>query len=182
MPRKKIRFEEPPRAVGGGLAERLAEELRADRASGQPVILEQEFPNGNLRVTVIWDEWDQQPLESRSSIILRAYELAEGRGQRDKIALASGLTIPEAHAAGMLPFQIIPALREGDAVTADECHQAMIAEGASVLLDPRKPQLRFASEAEAHAARERLQERLLNSRPVWVINEEAGRVEDWAQT
>ncbi len=49
----------------------------------------------------------------------------------------------------MLPFQIIPALRKGDPVTLDQCRQAMIDEGASTLLGPDKPQLRFATEEEA---------------------------------
>jgi hypothetical protein len=44
------------------------------------------------------------------------YEQAEGAAYRDRIALASGLTVPEAHAAGMLPYQIIAALRKNDPV------------------------------------------------------------------
>ncbi|HLN26879.1 MAG TPA: hypothetical protein VK395_03990 [Gemmataceae bacterium] len=166
--------------MSGDLAERLAEELRRSRESGQPVIDEQEFPTGKIRVTVIWDEWDRLPLEDRTAVILRAYDLAEGHGLRDRIALASGLTVPEAYAAGMLPFQIIPALRRDDAVTPEQCRQAMIDEGASVLLAADKPQLRFATEDEAEAARKRLAQRLPNSDQVWVITQEVGKVEDWA--
>src|SRR6266536_4837638 len=156
MPRKKGEFEEKPRHPVGDLAERLADELRSGREWGQPVIDEEEFPTGKIRVTVIWDAWDRLPLEDRTAVILRAYDLAEGRGYRERIALASGLTVPEAYAAGMLPFQIIPALRRGDKVTPEECRQAMIDEGASTLLAPDKPQLRFATEEEAEAARRRL--------------------------
>ena len=181
MPRKKRGVEEQPRPARGDLAERLADELRSGRASGQPVIDEQEFPTGKIRVTVIWDEWDRLPLEDRTAVILRAYELAEGRAYRERIALASGLTVPEAYGAGMLPFQIIPALRKGDPVTPEQCRQAMIEEGASTLLAADKPQLRFASEEEAEAARKRLVERLPNSDPVWVITQEVGKVEDWVQ-
>jgi hypothetical protein len=144
------------------------------------VIDEQEFPTGGIRVTVIWDDWDHLSLEDRTAVILRAYELAEGRGYRDRVALASGLTVPEAYAAGMLPFQIIPALRKGDAVTPEQCRQAMIAEEASTLLSADKPQLRFATEEEAEAARRRLAQRLPDSEPVWVITQEVGKVEDWA--
>jgi hypothetical protein len=180
MPRKKRGVEEKPRPMSGNLAERLAEELRRSLESGQPVIDEQEFPTGKIRVTVIWDEWDHLPLEDRTAVILRAYDLAEGRGYRDKIALASGLTVPEAYAAGMLPFQIIPALRRGDAVRPEQCRQAMIEEGASVLLAADKPQLRFATEDEAEAARKRLAQRLPDSDQVWVITQEVGKVEDWA--
>jgi len=180
MPRKKRGVEERARPMSGDLAERLAEELRRSRESGQPVIDEQEFPTGKIRVTVIWDEWDRLPLEDRTAVILRAYDLAEGHGLRDRIALASGLTVPEAYAAGMLPFQIIPALRRDDAVTPEQCRQAMIDEGASVLLAADKPQLRFATEDEAEAARKRLAQRLPNSDQVWVITQEVGKVEDWA--
>jgi hypothetical protein len=181
MPRKKRGIDEQPRPANAALAERLAEELRNNRESGQPVIDEQEFPSGRIRVTVIWDEWDRLPLEDRTAVILRAYDLAEGRGYRERIALASGLTVPEAYAAGMLPFQIIPALRSGDPVTAEQCRQAMLDEGASVLLAPEKPQLRFATEEEAEAARRRLVRRLPGSEQVWVITEEVGKVEDWAE-
>ena len=75
---------------------------------------------------------------------------------RDRIALASGLTVPEAHAAGMLPFQVFPALRRGDPVTLDQCRQALIDEGASILFGADNPQLRFATEEDAEKARERL--------------------------
>ena len=180
MPRIKRGIEEKPRPVNGNLAERLADEIRNNRAAGQPVIDEQVFPTGKIRVTVIWDAWDHLPLEDRTAVILRAYDLAEGGGYRDKIALASGLTVPEAYVAGMLPFQIIPALRKGDPVTADQCQKAMIDEGASTLLGADKPQLRFASEEEAEAGRKRLVKRLPNSEQVWVITQEVGKVDDWA--
>jgi hypothetical protein len=181
MPRKKSGGENGTRPVGGNLTERLADELRNNRESGQPVIYEQEFPSGGIRATVIWDAWDHLPLEDRSTVILRAYELAEGRSYREKLALVSGLTVPEAYAAGMLPFQIIAALRSGDPVTPEQCRQAMIDEGASTLFGADKPQLRFASEEEAEAARKRLARRLPNSEPVWVITQEVGKVDDWAR-
>ncbi len=77
----------------------------------------------------------------------------------------------------MLPFQIIPALRKGDPVTLEACRQAMLEEGASTLLAPNQPQLRFATEPEAEAARKRLARRLPNSEPVWIVIQEAGGVE-----
>src|SRR5271165_6789703 len=111
MPRKRRGFEEPPHRTVSNLVERLVDELKSDRPSGQPMIEEDEFPTKKLRVNVIWDAWDRVPLEDRTASILRAYEQAEGRDYRDQIALASGLTAPEAHAAGMLPFQVFPAVR-----------------------------------------------------------------------
>jgi hypothetical protein len=181
MPRKHRAFEEPPRRAVGNLVARLVDELKSARPSGQPVIEEEEFPTGKLRVNVIWDDWDRIPLEDRTATILRAYEQAEGRDYRDRIALASGLTVPEAHAAGMLPYQVIVALRKGDPVTLDQCHRALIEEGASRLFGEGSPQLRFATEEEVEAARKRLAQRLPQSEPVWVVTKEVGTVEDWAE-
>jgi len=181
MPRKRRGFEEPPRRTIGTLVEHLVDELKSDRQSGQPIIEEEEFPTKKLRVNVIWDEWDRVPLEDRTATILRAYEQAEGQEYGDRIALASGLTVPEAHAAGMLPYQIIAAVRKGDPVTKDQCRRAQIEEGASTLFGDEQPQLRFATEEEAEAARKRLAARLPNSEEVWVITKEVGTVEDWIQ-
>jgi hypothetical protein len=181
MPRKRRSVEAQLRRPIGDLVEQLAGELKSARESGQPMIEEQEFPTGKTRVTVVWDKWERIPLEDRTAVIFRAYDLAEGPGFSATIALASGLTVPEAHAAGMLPFQIIPALRREDPVTLEQCHQAMMDEGASILADPSKPQLRFATEEDAEASRKRLARRLPNSEPVWVVTQEVGKVEDWLQ-
>src|SRR5438552_3748912 len=102
-----------------GLVDELAHELEQGSESGQPVIDEQHFPGtGKMRATVLWDKWDPVPHEERVEIILRAYEKAEGRDVRERLALAVGLTFPEAFEAGMLPFQVIPLLRKGDPVSA----------------------------------------------------------------
>ena len=178
MPRRTTGVDEP-RRVGGDLADRLAEELRAGRESGQPLIYERAFPTGKLRVSVLWDDWDRLPPEDRTEVILRAYEQAEGPAARGRVALASGLTFPEAHAAGMLPVRVIPALRSGDPVTAEQCRDALVAEGASTLLDPDRPELRFATEAEAEAARGRLTDRLPGSAAVWTILRDPGMVDEW---
>src|ERR1043165_6723138 len=114
MPRTRRKSEELPRRTIASLVGRLVDELKSNRESGQPMIEQEEFPTKKLRVNVIWDEWDHIPLEDRTATILRGYEQAEGREYRDRIALASGLTVPEAQAAGMLPYQVIPALRKGD--------------------------------------------------------------------
>src|ERR1700738_5231643 len=106
MPRKRRGFEEPSRRTVGSLVERLVDELKSDRQSGQPMIEEEEFPTGKLRVNVIWDEWDRVPLEDRTATILRAYEQAEGREYRDRVALASGLEVPGGHPGGMFAFHV----------------------------------------------------------------------------
>src|SRR5437879_2937460 len=176
MPRKRRGFEEPPRRAVGNLVERLVDELRSDRQSGQPLIEEEEFPTKKLRVNVIWDKWDRVPLEDRTATILRAYEEVEGREYRDRIALATGLTLPEAHAAGMLPYQVIAAVRKGDPVTPDDCRRALIEEGASILFGENNPQLRFPTEEEAEGAQKRLAARLPNSEQVWVITRDVGTI------
>src|SRR5437773_2771029 len=152
MPRKRRGFEEPPRRTISNLVERLVDELKSNRQSGQPTIEEEEFPTKKVRVNVIWDAWDRIPLEDRTATILRAYEEAEGPEYRDRIGLASGLTVPEAHAAGMLPYQVIAAVRKSDPVKPDDCRKALIEEGASTLFGEDRPQLRFSTEEEAEAA------------------------------
>jgi hypothetical protein len=154
------------------LVEELAEELRSGRESGQPIIDEDRFKTGSIRVVVLWDRWDDIDPESRSAAIVEAYRKVEGEEFAGRIALVNGLTIPEAIASGMLPVKIIAALREDDPVTPEQCRQAMIDEGASTLLDDGYPELRYATEEEADAGRKRLAARLPGSEPVWVVIKE----------
>lgn len=169
MPRKKLESE-PMLVASQKLAAMLSEELKAKRESGQPLVYEEELRAGRIRVTVIWDEWDHTPMEERLAIIFRAYELAEGAASRERIALASGLTVPEATAAGVVPFQVMPALRKSDPVTREQCWHAMLEEGASQLFGPDSLQLRFATRQEADACRRRLINHLPGSNDVWVIS------------
>lgn len=157
------------------LVDELAEELRSERESGQPRIEEQVFPRTNgISVNVLWDKWDPVPDEERVASIRRAYERAEGKEYADRIVLCMGLTFPEAFESGMLPYQVLTALRKGDPVTDEQCTRAMIEEGASLLFDPAKPQLRFATEEEAQASVKRLAARLPGSEGVWVVVRDAG--------
>lgn len=159
----------PPKAH---LARQLADELKSNRDFGQPLIYEQTFETGKARATVIWDAWDGLPLPDRTATILRAYEMVEGASARDRIALASGLTFPEAHAAGMLPFEIIAAPRKSDPVGRDEARKAMIELGGSALFEPDTIRLRFATKEEAERAKEQLIKRFPGSDDVWIIHRE----------
>lgn len=181
MPRRKRSLVEVPRRPMQTMAEELADELKHSRQSGQPVVEEQEFSTGNVRVLVLWDKWDRLSLEDRTAIILRAYELAEGSDSRRRIALATGLTFPEAHTAGMLPFRIVAFVRKTDPVTLEQCVQAMIDEGASTLEDAERPQLRFSTEEEVNESLKRLAARLPGSEPVWAVLQEPGRMDDRLQ-
>jgi hypothetical protein len=172
MPRIRMGFEDYPRKTDGKLVERLVDELKASRESGQPFIYEESFTTGKVRVLVIWDDWKDLPLEERTNIILSAVEKADGKDYRAKVALASGLTVPEGVAAGMLPYQIIPAHRKADKVTLEQCREAMLAEGASKLFGPNALQLRFPTEDAAEACRTRLVKRLPNSDEIWIVTRE----------
>lgn len=172
MPRIKTGFNVFKRPGAGKLLERLVDELKSDRESGQPFIYEQEFSTGKIRVLVVWDEWKHLPLEDRTSTVLSAYEVAEGKEYRARIALASGLTVPEAVAAGMLPYRIIPAWRKRDPVTQEQCHQAMLEEGASTLLGSHLLLLCFPTQQAAEACKLRLAKRLPESDDVWIITQE----------
>jgi hypothetical protein len=154
------------------LVDRLVVELKANNESGQPFIYEQVFSTGKVRVLVIWDAWKDFPLEQRTNIILSAIEQSDGKDYRAKVALASGLTVPEGVAAGMLPYQIITALRKSDTVTKEECWEAMLAEGASELFGPKALQLRFPTEESAEACRERLIKKVPNSDEIWIVSRE----------
>src|SRR5262245_46745697 len=180
MPRIQRKLE--PRAVSRhpGLLAELAEELRNAHEGGQPRIEEQVSPaTGRLRVQVFWDKWEPLSDEQWVAVIRQAYEQVEGKEFQDRIALAMGLTIPEAIEYGMVPYRVVTAVRQDDPVTLEQCHEAMIAEGASVLLDPKKPLLCFATEEEAEACRQRLIQRLPKSEAVWLISTEMAQIA-WA--
>jgi len=184
MPRKVLTPRTAAPCRPSRLVEELAGELRSEQGSGQPSIEEEHLKTGAIRVVVLWDKWDSMPQEDRSAVILDAYRLVEGEDFAARIGLVNGLTFPEAHALRMLPFQIIPSLRENDPVTVDQCHRAMIAEGASTLLGPGHPQLRYATQEEAEASVKRLSSRLSGSMPVWYINQDLdhGLVMSWDAT
>ena len=169
MPRRRI-GQEQATPFNSALTEKLCHALRTQEESGQPLIYERELAPGRFRVVVIWDEWDDTSLEERATTILKAYEIAEGPTYSESIVLASGLTMPEATAAGMLPYQVSTALRKDDPVTLQQCRDAMLAEGASTLFGPDILQLRFATRDEVEACRKRLIARLPGSENVWVVS------------
>ncbi|HUY31769.1 MAG TPA: hypothetical protein VMV69_03245 [Pirellulales bacterium] len=159
------------------LVARLANELTSGREFGQPMIDEGRFPRTDaLRVNVIWDEWESVPFEERSATILQAYENAEGKEFRERVALASGFTVPEAYESGMLPYQVVPLVRKDDPVTLRQCIDVMVEEGASSLFDAERPQLRFGTCEDAEAAVKRLVARLPGSDMIWAISHEKGQI------
>ena len=172
MPRIKMGFVDPPRTVDKELVYRLVDELQSNRESGQPFIYEQAFSTGKIRVLVIWDDWKDLPLEQRTNIIIAAILQSDGKEYRAKVALASGLTVPEGVAAGMLPYQIITALRKDDKATLEQCREAMLAEGASQLFASGGLQLRFPTEQSVEACRKRLIRKVEQSDDIWIVTRE----------
>jgi hypothetical protein len=63
--------------------------------------------------------------------------------------------------------------------TREQCRDAMLAEGASKLFGPGVLQLRFATQDEAEACRQRLIKRLSASENVWMVSREI-LVQDFA--
>ena len=102
-------------------------------------------------------------MKTELAIILDAYEEVEGRDFRDRVALALGLTVPEAYESGLLPVRVTAALRRDDPVTQDQVRAALIAQGASVLDDAEHPELRFSTTEEAEECVRRLVEFLPGS-------------------
>jgi len=64
MPRKIRGIDEKPRPINGNLAERLADELRNSRESGQPMVEEEAFAAGKRGVSVIWMPGIASPLRN----------------------------------------------------------------------------------------------------------------------
>lgn len=179
MPRKIRPLKREVTPLNIDLVERLVEELKGGRLAGQPLIDEARFPeSGAIRSVVIWDRWSGLKDDERTQVILEAYERAEGSDFRAKIAIAVGLTVPEAVDAGYLPFKVVLHLRSDDPVTDAECRQAMIEEGASVVGRSIKPQLRFLTVEDAEAGRDRLIQRLPKSDKVWIITQEISEIVD----
>jgi hypothetical protein len=170
MPRVKRGPDQTRKTRSPELLDELVTELRDSHDSGQPMIEEFTFPRTNgVRVTVIWDKWDTLSDQARSEIIIQAYELVEGKDFADRITLWSGYTMEEAYQSGLLAFEIVPLIRNGDAVSFEECRQAMIDEGASVLWNQECPPLWFMTLEDAEACRKRLIKRLPASEPVWTV-------------
>jgi hypothetical protein len=169
MPKVKLNQQRTKRQKYPELIEELQSCLVSENTMGQPLIYEYEFRNGLLRVLVVWDKWKMLSLESRTGIILAAYQ-----EEHQDIALASGLTMLEAVTAGFLSFRIIPALRSRDPITLQDCWKAMKAVGASELFGD-EPRLYFATRQEAEKGVATLKMSLPKSREVWqIIQESAG--------
>jgi hypothetical protein len=159
------------------LLKELSDELRHGRDFGQPLIDEFVLPKtGALRVTVVWDKWAGVTDGERAEVILKAYEQAEGTEFVNNIALASGLTAPEAVELGLLPYRVSPALRKSDPFTVEQCRRVMIEQGASIVADPGRPILAFMRLEDAEKCVARLINALPKSESIWTVAQTVGDV------
>ncbi|MGI4792344.1 MAG: hypothetical protein ACRYFS_26250 [Janthinobacterium lividum] len=65
-----------------------------------------ERPGTSTHLLVVWDEWRDLSQQERSSMILRAYEAANGIDAAIEVSVAMGLTVSEAERLG---FDLEPA-------------------------------------------------------------------------
>jgi hypothetical protein len=168
MPRIKI-APEPLTTAHPQLVDALAQELQSNNKFGQPLVIEEPFGGTNdIRVTVFWDSFASVPDEERTKVILEAYERIDATAA-DHIAVALGLTFPEAEDEWLLPYEIVPNLRAGDPVSLQDCFATMLKLGASTLRDRHRPSLRFPKPDLAKRCVEELTRVLPASNGVWTI-------------
>jgi hypothetical protein len=144
----------------------LVEVLSDELASGkrvQPAFIEEEFNATGLRnIHVIWDRWADIPYDDRMEVILRAYEKHEGPEKTENVAIAEGLTGPEALEAGLLPFIVSEGSIDRDFLAYEN---AKSVEMEQTILGKRE--LRYPTKEAAEEAVARLRESLPGSQ--WQI-------------
>jgi hypothetical protein len=127
---------------------------------------------------VIWDKWESLTDRDRAETILQFHEETGGKASLDRVAVAAGLTVPQAYAAGRLPIQVTTALRTSAPVNLQQCHQAMISLGASTLSNPDRPVLRFGTVQEAEECVQQLVKDLPGSDGLWTVTQDVARTVD----
>lgn len=92
MSRVKLRQAEDVDA----LQQRLAEEFQHPADEYSPPFINIERPGNRTHLLVVWDDWQNLNQQDRSSLIMRAYEAAEGTEAANEVSVAMGLTEAEA--------------------------------------------------------------------------------------
>ena len=145
--REKKAWERNHASLVGG----LYEAMRAGAAKGQPLVFVNRIgTSGALNVTVVWQAWSDLGHQARSDIIMDAYR----RMGAEKIPIALGVTFEEAISSGLLPFSIVPLVRESDPISPDRIRTALLQEGAVETSGGLL--LRFADSRQAQEAYRRL--------------------------
>lgn len=111
----------------GELVNKLRNELAGKGEPTAPVIFEIPLEGMNrLDVLVVWQEWESVPRsEDRSGIILEAYNK-----EKDKIAVALGVTHQEVLTQDLLPYTIVANPPPRETIDPKKRRAAMLAAGA----------------------------------------------------
>jgi hypothetical protein len=153
------------------LVDHLARALRERASRGQPTVFENRIGQTDaLNVFVIWDRWGEIRRDERSKIIIDAYKRID-EGKSERVAIATGATLDEAIAMGVLPYWIAITRKRDDPASPEQLREAMIDEGAVETVSGL--QLRFNSLEEAKEAYSRLTAKVPG--PYWAIVHEVSR-------
>jgi len=148
--------------------QRLYAALSAGASKGQPLVFENRIgTSGALNVTVLWQAWSELGHQARSDIIVEAYR----KMGVERLAIALGLTFEEAVSSGLLPYSIVPLVRESDPVSPDSIRAALLQEGA--IETSSGLFLRFADSGRAQESYRRLIQSVPG--PYWSIVQELPR-------
>jgi hypothetical protein len=169
-----IRGKQTTTALSAMIRASLLELLQQERANATlngPVIFEIPLDQSDkMDVMVIWDRWEGIRSEDRSELIRDAY-----KEEKDRIALALGVTYQEALQQQLLPYAIV-SMAKREEIDVAEIRDAMLEEGA-MPVSADKAELRLPTMAMARAAHQRLWERLPKGR--WSIVETAAEIPSW---
>ena len=132
------------------IVERLAQELGGASTQDGPVVFEVPLEGSDkMDAVVVWGRWKGMSSTLRSDLILEAY------GERkESISLPLGVTYQEAIEQHVLPYAVVPMVRDGEA-NPKALEAAMLKHGG-VRLDNGKVALRFPTSRMAEEARRRL--------------------------
>lgn len=152
------------------LAQRLADELRSDRAFGQPQVIEQEFvQTGLIGAKVVWDEFATVGVTDRSGLIRKAYALARPPEECRRLAFVSGYTVAEAVEAGLLSHWIRFSPPATNEPRQQEFSNALRELGATGDGGDGLPTLWLHSPDQAIAYREELVRRFPGTESAWAV-------------
>ncbi|HEX3999157.1 MAG TPA: hypothetical protein VHX65_11450 [Pirellulales bacterium] len=105
---------------------------------------------------------------------IREFRAAAKQRDKDAAALANiaDRTARRRSTCGAMLWKVDPAVRPSDPVTLEQCKDAMRTMGASTVIDPERPQLRFSRLEDAQECLKRLAETLPGSEQVWIVHQE----------
>lgn len=168
MPRIQAASPQDRLSPYSDLVQKLANELRKDSSSGEPIIIERPVgTKGAVHVFVVWSKWPRVPNADRSAVILAAYKQAIPK-LVSRIAVTMGVTFEVAMELNLLPFAVQPRKDMYALLGKHDFHQHMLAEGA-FFSQQNELELRFPTKEMAEAARSRIAKRTDTSPGDWAV-------------